>query len=245
MLRNIKKHVEKDYDAMSKKAAEVFAAEVNTAPTAAYGFATGSTPEGMYKALIDMQKNGLVDLTRITAFNLDEYYPIRHDDPQSYYYYMRKNLFDEIGLSRLRTHIPDGEAPDPIEACVCYSTKISNSGGIKMQILGIGANGHIGFNEPAEALKATTHYVTLAEKTVESNARFFASPKDVPRHAITMGLWNIMMAKRILLLVSGEGKAAIINWALRGPISTQIPASLLQLHPDVTVILNKAAAAKL
>jgi len=245
MLRNFTVHVEKDYNAMSKKAAEVFAKAVSTAPTAAYGFATGSTPEGMYKTLIDMQKNGQADLTRITAFNLDEYHPIRQSDPQSYYYYMRKNLFDEIGLPAANTHIQNGEAPDPLAECAAYDKKIADAGGIKMQILGIGANGHIGFNEPAEALQAATNYVPLAEKTVESNARFFASPEDVPRHAITMGLNSIMMAKRILLLASGEGKADIISKALCGPITTYVPASLLQLHPDVTVILDQLAAAKL
>jgi len=242
MLRNFKLYTEKDYTAMSQKAAEVFAEAVKANPNGAFGFATGSTPVGMYEALIQMQREGKVDLRGITAFNLDEYYPIQPDDPQSYAYFMRQNLFDGIGLPASSAHIPGGAAKDPIAECAAYDDKIASAGGIDMQILGIGTNGHIGFNEPAQGLKATTSYEPLAEATIESNSRFFASPEDVPRHALTMGMHTIMMARRIILLANGEGKAGILKEALCGPITTMVPASLLQLHQDVTVIIDEAAA---
>jgi len=241
MLRNFHLYVEKDYDALSLRAAEIFADEVNKKPAGAFGFATGSTPIGMYKALIEMQKTRKANLTEITAFNLDEYYPIKKDDDQSYCYFMRQNLFDGIGLSADKTFIPRGDAPDPVAECTAYDEKIAAAGGIEMQILGLGANGHIGFNEPDSKLVATTYYVPLAESTIQSNARFFASPEDVPRHALTMGLNSIMMAKRIILLVSGEGKASILKEVLGGPITTMVPGSLLQLHRDVTVVIDEAA----
>jgi len=242
MLPNIKLHVEKDYSAMSKKAAEIFAEAVNTSPTGAFGFATGSTPIGMYGDLIQMQKSGKADLSRITAFNLDEYYPIQPCDPQSYAYFMRQNLFDAIGLPPSNAHIPSGQAPDPIAECAAYDKKITTVGGINMQILGIGLNGHIGFNEPTEGLMAATGYVPLAEATIESNARHFASPEEVPRHALTMGMHGIMMARQIILLASGESKAEILQKALYGAITTFVPASLLQLHQDVTIVADQPAA---
>ena len=242
MLRNFKLYVENDYTAMSQKAAEIFAEAVNANPTGAFGFATGSSPIGMYEALIKLQQNGKTDLTRITAFNLDEYYPIRSCDPQSYAYFMRQHLFDAIGLPPVSTHIPNGEAHDPIAECAAYDEKIARAGGIDTQILGIGTNGHIGFNEPAEGLMATTSYLPLAEATINANSRFFASPEDVPRHSLTMGMHSIMMAKRIILLASGESKADILREALCGPITTVVPASLLQLHQDVTITADQPAA---
>ena len=241
MLRNITVRVAEDYAGMSQKAAEIFAAAVNANPKGAFGFATGATPVGMYSALIEMQKNGLVDLSKLTAFNLDEYYPIKPEDPQSYRYYMRQNLFDAVGLPASQAHMPNGEAPDPLAECAAYEEKLA-AAEIDMQILGIGTNGHIGFNEPADGLIATTSYVPLAEETIQINARFFDSPDDVPRHALTMGMHSIMMSWRILLLASGEGKAEILRDALYGPITTKCPASLLQLHRDVTVIADTAAA---
>ena len=242
MLKNFTLYTEKDYSTMSQKAAEIFAGAVSANPAGAFGFATGSTPVGMYEALIQMQKSGKADLTRITAFNLDEYYPIKPDDPQSYQFFMRKTLFDAIGLPAESTHIPSGQAQDPAAECIAYEEKIVKAGGIHMQILGIGGNGHIGFNEPAQQLMATTGYVPLAEATIEANSRFFASPEDVPRHALTMGIHSIMMARHILLLASGEGKADILHKALCGPITTMVPASLLQLHPSVTIIADQSAA---
>ena len=242
MLKNFKLYVEKDYAAMSRRAAEVFAGAVNANPTGAYGFATGSTPIGMYEALIQLQKSGKTDLTRITAFNLDEYHPIQPDDPQSYAYFMRQHLFDGIGLPPSQTHIPRGDAPDPVAECAAYNEKLAAAGCIDMQILGIGANGHIGFNEPAEALTAETGYVPLTQATIDSNARFFASLDDMPRHALTMGIHSIMMAKRIIFLAGGESKAHILREALCGPVTTFVPASLLQLHQDVTVVVDEPAA---
>ncbi|MCL2406199.1 MAG: glucosamine-6-phosphate deaminase [Defluviitaleaceae bacterium] len=245
MLRNFTLYVEKDYQTMSQKAAEIFAAAVNLAPTGAYGFATGSTPIGMYEALIKMHKCNKVNLSAITAFNLDEYYPISASDPQSYQYYMRKNLFDAVNLPPANTHIPSGEAKNPLAECIAYDEKIAAAGGINTQILGIGNNGHIGFNEPDKGLMATTCYIPLAEATIDANARFFASAKDIPRHALTMGMHSIMMARQIILLASGEGKADILNKALRGPITTNVPASLLQLHHDVIIVADQPAASLL
>jgi len=243
MLRNIKLHVEADYSAMSKKAAEIFAAVVDKFPNHAFGFATGSTPEGMYKELTRMEKYHRVDFTGITTFNLDEYHPIRPDDPQSYYYYMKTRVFDPLGLTK--TNLPDGTAPDPAAECIAYEKKLAAAGEMAMQILGIGNNGHIGFNEPAEQFAGQTNYVPLTQSTIYANSRNFDNPETVPKHALTMGIHSIMMAKRVLLLASGEGKAKILAEALTGPITPQNPASILQLHPDVTVIADKAAAAAL
>jgi len=242
MLKNFKLHIEKDYQAMSQKAADIFASAVNASPGAAYGFATGSTPIGMYEALIQMHKSGKVNLSGITAFNLDEYYPIAPHDPQSYHYFMRKNLFDAMGISPANTHIPNGQAKDPIAECAAYEEKIAQAGGIYTQILGIGNNGHIGFNEPCENLTANTWHTPLAEATIAANSRNFASPDDVPRHALTMGIKSIMMAKQILLLAGGAGKAEILHKAIKGPITTNVPASLLQLHHNVIIVADQAAA---
>ena len=245
MLRNFTLYVEKDYATMSQRAAEIFAAAVNTNPSGAYGFATGSTPIGMYEALIKMHNGGKVDLSAITAFNLDEYYPLSPDDPQSYHYYMRNNLFDAVGLPPENAHIPCGNAKDPLAECAAYEEKIAQAGGITTQILGIGTNGHIGFNEPAHELMATTGYIPLAEATITANSRFFASMADVPRHALTMGMHSIMMARQIILLARGEDKAGILKETLLGPITTNVPASLLQLHRDVIIVADETAASAL
>jgi glucosamine-6-phosphate deaminase len=243
MLNKITTCVEADYDAMSRKAADLFAKALRKKPGGVYGFATGGTPVGMYEHLARMRKETGLSLTRMTAFNLDEYHPISQGDPQSYFTFMRNNLFDPIGLNASQTHIPNGSTDDPAAECVAYDQKIEDAGGIDVQILGIGANGHIGFNEPAEFFSAGTSYVPLTEVTVQSNARFFDGPETVPRHAITMGIRSIMMCRRIILLASGEGKAAILRDALYGPITPLVPASVLQLHRDVTVVADKAAAA--
>jgi glucosamine-6-phosphate deaminase len=238
MFHNIHLFVEADYDAMSRKAAEFFLEALKSKPDGVYGFATGGTPVGMYQQLIRVAP----DVSQMTAFNLDEYYPIRPDDPQSYFYFMRRNLFDGLGLPAERTNIPSGTADDPLAECAAYEQKIQKAGGIDLQILGIGNNGHIGFNEPSEAFTAATNYVPLTEVTIQANARFFESADEVPRHALTMGIRSIMLAKRILLLTSGEGKASILRDSLMGPITPLVPASVLQMHPDVTVIADKAAA---
>jgi len=242
MTRNITLHIEDDYDALSIKAADIFAVQVNASPTGVYGFATGSSPIGMYEELKRMHTQNEVDLSQITAFNLDEYFPIRSNDKQSYRYFMAHALFNGIGLPENKRNIPHGEAPDPKAECIAYEQKIANSGGIEMQILGIGNNGHIGFNEPADIFAGATGLVQLAENTIQSNARFFESMEDVPRYALTMGIQTIMMAQRIIMLVSGEAKAEILRDSLIGPITPLVPASALQLHRDVTIVADKAAA---
>lgn len=243
MHANIELIVEAGYGQMCERAAEIFAEAVREKPDGVYGFATGGTPVGMYKKLIEMYKNGELDFSRVTAFNLDEYYPIGRANVQSYYYFMRENLFSHININPENTNIPSGEAKDANAECAAYDKKIEGMGGIDLQLLGIGANGHIGFNEPAESFSTRTAYVPLAEITVQSNARFFESAGDVPRHALTMGIRNIMMSRRILLLANGEGKAAILRDALNGPVTPLVPASALQLHGHVTVVADKAAAA--
>jgi len=242
MLNNITLHITNDYNELSLKAAQVFAAAVNANPTGNFGFATGSSPVGMYKELIKMSQKGEVNLQGITAFNLDEYYPLDPSDPQSYSYFMAENLFDAIELSSEKRNIPKGDAPDPIAECKRYEEKIASSGGINMQILGIGNNGHIGFNEPSDVFAGQTNYVQLAEDTITANARFFDNADDVPKHALTMGIQSIMMSKSILLVASGEGKAKILHEALTGAITPNIPASVLQLHPNVTIVADKTAA---
>jgi glucosamine-6-phosphate deaminase len=241
MFHNIHLFVEPDYDAMSRKAAGIFLEAFNAKPDGVYGFATGGTPVGMYKELI----NAAPDVSRMTAFNLDEYYPIKPEDPQSYYYFMRENLFDALNLPPGQTNIPNGLASDPAAECTAYEEKILQAGGIDLQILGIGNNGHIGFNEPSEAFTAQTNYVPLTEITIQANARFFESADDVPKHALTMGIRSIMLARRILLLCSGGGKASILRDSLKGPITPLVPASVLQMHPDVTVIADSAATSLL
>jgi len=242
MLNNFKLHIENDYDAMSAKAAAIFAERVKVNPTGAYGFATGSTPIGMYEALASMHQSKKIDLSGITAFNLDEYYPIQPNNDQSYAWFMRYHLFNAINLAESRRNIPSGTTPDPESECKNYDSNIIKAGGIDTQILGIGNNGHIGFNEPASELNAATSYISLTESTIEANSRNFSSPKDVPRHALTMGMHGIMMARCIILLASGEGKAQILRDALCGALTTMVPASLLQVHQNVYVIADRAAA---
>ena len=241
MKKNIRVFTCEDYEATSLKAAEIFTNAVLAQPNAAYGFATGSTPIGMYKELVKLSDEAKIDLTQITAFNLDEYYPIKANDSQSYAYFMAANLFDAVKLPNEKRNIPSGEAKDANEECMLYEEKISRSGGIKLQILGIGNNGHIGFNEPNEEFSSQTNFVKLADETVNANSRFFDSIELVPKHAITMGIYTIMMAEEILLIATGEGKAGIIKEALLGPITPSVPASALQLHRKVNVVIDKAA----
>ena len=242
MTRNIKLHIEDDYNALSLKAANIFAEQIKASPSGAFGFATGSSPIGMYEELKRMHLQNEINMSQITAFNLDEYYPIRPTDKQSYRYFMAHALFDEIGLPADKRNIPNGEAPDPKAECIAYEKKIASIGGIEMQILGIGHNGHIGFNEPADIFAGATGYVQLAENTIQSNSRFFESEEDVPRYALTMGIQTIMMAKSIIMIVSGDAKAEILRDSLIGPITPLVPASALQLHRNVIVVADKAAA---
>jgi len=233
--------VEQDYAALSKKAAQIFCDILNDAPTGAYGFATGSTPLGLYEELVKIHAEGSIDFSQITAFNLDEYFPISPDNEQSYAYYMAKNLFDVVGVQN--RNIPGGNIAQ--KECEAYDSKLHAVNRLELQILGIGTNGHIGFNEPADHFPYFTHKVELAESTIQSNAVNFADISQVPRFALTMGIGAIMRAKNILLLANGEKKADILYQALYGPITPQVPGSVLQLHPAVTVICDKAAAKKL
>jgi len=242
MQKNIIIHVVDNYEELSKKAADIFATAVKHNPTGVYGFATGGTPEGMYSALVSMSAENKLDITKITAFNLDEYVSLRPSSPQSYCHFMAEKLFDKAGVPLASRNIPKGDAPCPHAESALYEDKISQSGGISLQILGIGTNGHIGFNEPSDIFQGQTSCVELAEDTIQANSRYFDNEKDVPRQAISMGIQTIMMAETILLLASGSSKAKILRDALTGPITPNVPASALQLHRNVIVIADKQAA---
>ena len=230
------------YDEMSRAAADVIADLVAERPECVLGLATGSTPIGMYACLVDDCKRGALDLSRVTTFNLDEYRGLDGAHEQSYRYFMDAHLFGPAGIDPSRTHLPDGADSDARAVCDAYERAIEEAGGIDLQVLGIGNNGHIGFNEPADEFAERTHAVELTESTISANSRLFASPDDVPREAYTMGVGTIMRARRVLLLANGAGKADIVARALHGPVTPQVPASALQNHPDVTVVLDKEAA---
>ena len=242
MQNNIQLHVVEDYSGLSLAAAKIFAQAVKNNPKGVYGFATGGTPEGMYEELVRMSGAGLVDMKEITAFNLDEYVSLGQDNPQSYSYYMATKLFDVVGVPVANRNIPRGDAPCPHAESEAYEAKIKNAGGINFQILGIGTNGHIGFNEPADTFASQTAQVALTEDTINANARYFDNTEDVPTLAISMGIQSIMMAQSIMLLASGDSKAKVLSQALVGPITPNVPASALQLHRNVIVVADKAAA---
>lgn len=229
------------YDEISEKAAAILADTVNKKPTAVLGMATGSTPEGMYKRLIKRYEAGTLDFSSVETFNLDEYYPLAAENEQSYHYYMYEKLFRHINVKPERIHILDGEAEDADAECKAYGDAIAAAGGIDLQILGIGENGHIGFNEPGEYLHADVHKTALTESTVNANARFFATRDEVPRYALTVGIGDILRAKKILLLASGKAKAKAIRALLDDRITTSVPASLLKTHPNVILICDRAA----
>lgn len=244
-MENIKIYVMDDYEKLSEKAAELIAGQLNKKPESVMGFATGSTPVGTYKALIKMYEGGKADFSKITAFNLDEYFPIKKENDQSYDYFMKDNLFNHVNVDFAKLNIPNGDVTDVEKECSAYEEKIKNAGGIDLQLLGIGLNGHIGFNEPEEVFSTKTHLITLDESTVEANSRFFSSIDEVPKNALTMGIKTIMHAKIILLVANGEKKAQIIKEALFGEITPRVPASVLQLHQNVIVVLDKEAASLL
>ena len=231
----------KDYDAMSRKAASVIAAQMTLKTDSVLGLATGSTPVGTYKQLIQWYQEGILDFSDITSVNLDEYRGLSPESDQSYRYFMNHNLFDHVNIKKECTYVPDGLEADSETACKKYDEIIEQVGGIDLQILGLGHNGHIGFNEPGEFFEKTTHCVDLAESTIEANKRFFEKEEDVPRQAYTMGIQTIMKAKMILLLVSGEGKAQILRDVICGPVTPKVPASILQMHPNVIIIADEAA----
>ncbi len=226
---------EKNYDAMSDRAAELLAAQVILKPACVLGLATGSSPVGMYRRLAEQYRQGLLDFSAVTSVNLDEYCGLSPEDPQSYRYFMEENLFRHINIRRENTFVPDGLNPDREAVCAAYDARIAALGGVDLQVLGIGNNGHIGFNEPDDHFTVGTHVVALKESTIQANARFFEDISQVPTHAVTMGMGAILQAKRILLLAGAE-KAAIVRQAREGPVTPHVPASLLQLHPDVTIV---------
>lgn len=235
----------KDYAELSSKAASIIASQLILKPDCVLGLATGSSPVGTYKKLIEWYQKGLVDFSKVTSVNLDEYKGLSPDNDQSYRYFMNTNLFNHVNIDKEKTYVPNGLEPDSQKACDQYNAIIERAGGIDLQLLGLGHNGHIGFNEPADHFPAVTHCVDLTESTIEANKRFFASEADVPRQAYTMGIQNIMSARRILVIVSGADKAGILKKVVNGPITPQVPASVLQLHGDVTIVADEAAAALL
>lgn len=237
--------IKRDYDAMSKEGAKLIASLVRKKPDCVLGFATGSTPLGMYKELIRMHNDEGLDFSKVVSFNLDEYVGLAPKHSQSYHYFMWENLFKHINLNPSRIHIPMGMAEDIEGFCEWYEAKIAAYGGIDLQILGIGANGHIAFNEPGSSLGSRTRIKTLTEKTRKDNARFFDNFDEVPKFAITMGVGTIMEAKRLLLLASGPGKAEAIKATVEGAIMAKFPATIVQLHRYAHVLVDEAAASLL
>jgi glucosamine-6-phosphate deaminase len=233
------------YEEMSRKAADVIADCLAKDPSCVLGLATGSTPIGLYAELVRDCEAGKISFADATTFNLDEYRGLdpRHD--QSYRYFMQQNLFDHVNVDVARTHVPDGSNPDADAACAAYEEAIAQAGGVDLQLLGLGHNGHIGFNEPCDYFPVDTHVVELTESTIQANSRLFDSIDEVPREAYTMGIGTIMRAAKVLVVANGEGKAQIVRDAFFGPVTPQVPASVLQLHPDVTVIVDKEAGALL
>lgn len=229
----------KDYEQLSNVAADIIAAQIIMKPHCVLGLATGSTPVGTYKRLAEKVKAGEIDFSSVTSVNLDEYAGLDGTHDQSYRYFMNKNLFDNVNIDKANTYVPCGTAADLKKEGHDYDALINKLGGIDLQLLGIGVDGHIGFNEPDSVFTAATHPVTLDPSTIEANARFFASKDDVPKKAITMGMMSIMQAKKILLIANGKNKLDILKAAMEGPVDPMVPASILQLHPDVTVIYSE------
>lgn len=235
----------KDYKDMSRKAANIISAQVIMKPNCVLGLATGSTPIGTYDQLVEWYNKGDLDFSEVTTVNLDEYKGLPRTNDQSYYYFMHQHLFDRVNIDPERTNVPNGMEPDAEKECGRYEELIRSLGGVDLQLLGLGHNGHIGFNEPGEAFEKETHCVDLTESTIEANKRFFASADDVPKQAYTMGIKTIMQAKKILIVVNGENKADIVERAFFGSVTPEVPASILQLHNDVTLVGDEAALAKI
>ncbi len=229
----------KTYEELSRKAGNIIAAQIIQKPDCVLGLATGSSPIGTYKELIEKNKNGDIDFSAVTSVNLDEYVGLDGTHDQSYRYFMNENLFKSVNIDINKTFVPNGCADDLKAEGENYDAHIKALGGIDLQLLGIGLDGHIGFNEPDSFFTKETHVVTLDESTIKANSRFFASEDDVPRKAITMGMMSIMQAKKVLLIANGAAKKDILDKAFSGPITPEVPASILQLHPDLTVIYSE------
>ncbi|MBY0013540.1 glucosamine-6-phosphate deaminase [Paenibacillus typhae] len=232
----------KSQEDFAETGANLIVSLLQSNPRAVLGLATGSSPVTVYARLVEMHRKGLVSFAKASSYNLDEYVGLPVDHPQSYRSFMNEHLFNHVDIDLARTHVPDGNAPDLAAECLAYDRMLEDNGPVDLQILGIGSNGHIGFNEPDASLSSGTHVVDLLEETREANARFFDKLEDVPRQAVTMGIGGILKARQIVLLVRGEEKAEAVRNALEGPITTQCPASLLQSHPNVVVLLDEGAA---
>ena len=232
----------KDYNDMSRKAANIISAQVIMKPHAVLGLATGSTPVGAYKQLVEWYNKGDLDFANVTSVNLDEYKGLSPENDQSYRYFMNTNLFNHVNINKERTFVPNGLEPDSEKACAAYNEIIRSVGGIDLQLLGLGHNGHIGFNEPDEEFAKTTHCVDLTQETIEANKRFFDGNVDlVPKQAYTMGIKTIMQARKVLMVVNGTGKAEIVKKAFFGPVTPEVPASILQMHPDFILVGDEEA----
>ncbi len=235
----------RDYADMSRKSANIISAQVILKPDSVLGLATGSSPVGTYEKLIDWCNKGDIDFSNVKTVNLDEYVGLTKENPCSYYYFMYENLFKHININLENTNIPNGMEHDILKECKRYDDLLASFGQVDLQLLGLGNNGHIGFNEPCEVFRKSTFCVELAPSTIEANSRFFNSADEIPRHAYTMGIGSIMSAKKILLVVHGEAKADILKEAIEGPITPSVPASVLQLHNDVTIVADEGALSRL
>ena len=231
----------KDYGEVSKNAADIAAEQIKANPKSVLGFATGSTPIGMYGELVKMYQNGEIDFCGVQSFNLDEYYPISPDNEQSYHYFMNDKLFSKVNIKKENTYILDGMCDDAKTECENFEKLIEEKGGIDLQILGIGQNGHIGFNEPSGNLSSLTHLVELTQSTIDTNSRFFGSADEVPKKALTMGMGSILKARKIILLACGASKHNDVKTLLSDCITTEIPATMLKMHRDVTLICDNEA----
>ncbi len=227
------------YEKLSQRAASLIAAQMLMKPNCVLGLATGSSPVGIYKKLIEWNRAGDIDFSKTISVNLDEYIGLDGTNDQSYRYFMQTQLFDHVNIVRENTYVPNGCAADLAKECEEYDARIERLGGIDLQLLGIGLDGHIGFNEPGDSFIAPTHVIDLHESTIQANARFFASEADVPRQAVTMGIGAIMKAKKVVLIANGKAKKKIVQKAFFGPITPAVPASVLQLHPDLTVVFSE------
>ena len=235
----------KDYRDMSRKAANIISAQMILKDDSVLGLATGSTPIGTYDQLVDWYKKGDLDFSKITTVNLDEYKGLPKENDQSYWYFMNKNLFSRVNIRPDYHFLPDGMNLDSANECERYEKLIDSLGGIDLQLLGLGRNGHIGFNEPADHFEKNTHCVELTESTIEANKRFFESKDEVPRQAYTMGILPIVQAKKVIMIANGKNKADIIKKAFTGPVSQEVPASILQMHPDFTLIADEDALSEI
>lgn len=234
-----------DYADLSRKAANLVAAQIISKPESVLGLATGSSPEGLYNRLVQLYDAGDLDFSKVKTVNLDEYKGLSRTNSQSYAHFMASHLFDRINIKKENTHLPNGELSDSAEACAEYEALVQSLGSADLQLLGIGSNGHIGFNEPSDSFSSVTHCVALADSTIKANSRFFDSIADVPKHAYTMGIGTIMRAQKILLVASGKAKAKILKEMLSGPVTPKIPASILQFHHDVTIVADEDALSEI